>query len=67
MRRKLFAASLFSVIAFGALALVPPAPPVQARECIFCPQIAIECGPCYRLVHQTCTKCAHCERIPGCH
>ena len=67
MKKKVFAASLFAVIGFGTLALVSPATPVQAKECVICPQIGILCGDCYRLVPQNCQRCAHCERIPGCH
>jgi len=58
---------LLAAITVGSLALVSPAPPVQAAQCIFCPQIAIECGPCYQLMPQTCQRCAYCKHIPGCH
>ena len=65
--RRILGALLLGAIVLGTLALVAPVPQAQARECIFCPQIAIECGECYTLIPQTCTHCAYCKRIPGCH
>jgi len=65
MHRRLLGTALLATVFLGALTILPPAP-VQARECIICPQIAIECGTCYRLVPQSCDRCAYCKRIPGC-
>ena len=65
LRRFIVALGFLAVVA-GGLTLMAPAPP-QAADCIICPQIAIECGPCYTLIPQTCKQCAHCKRIPGCH
>ena len=65
--RKLLAAALMIVAVLGALALVAPAQVAQAKECIVCPLIAINCGPCGTLVPQTCNRCAYCKQIPGCH
>lgn len=65
--KRLFGTLLMVAIALGGLALALPTPEAQARDCILCPQIAIECGPCYTLVAQTCTRCAYCKHIPGCH
>ena len=49
--------------------LLVPSPAVQAApQCIKCPLYPLpdECPPCTQWVGQTCRKCAHCERIPGC-
>ena len=64
--KKLVGATLFVAIVVGSLALFSPVPTASAAPCIYCPQIAIECGPCYQLVPQTCKRCAYCKRIPGC-
>ncbi len=64
--RRLVVATLLVALTVGTIAVVAPTPEVSAGQCIFCPQIAIECGPCYNLIPQTCHKCAHCKRIPGC-
>ena len=65
MIRRLLGTAVLSSAFLGTLALLPSAP-AQARECIICPQIAIECGTCYKLVPQSCDRCAYCKRIPGC-
>ena len=65
--KRFVGAFVMVAIVLGTLAVVLPTPQVQARDCVFCPQIAIECGPCYNLVHQTCDRCAYCKKIPGCH
>lgn len=64
--KKIFAALLMVVALLGAFALVAP-PVAQAKDCIICPQIAINCGACGTLVPQTCSRCAYCKQIPGCH
>ena len=53
-------------LTLGVLAFFAPAPVVEARECVYCPLIYIECGPCYERIPQTCNRCAYCKRIPGC-
>ena len=63
--RRLVFSMVFASLALGTVALFQPA--VARPDCIFCPQIAIECGPCYHLVPQSCDRCAYCKRIPGCH
>ena len=65
--KRLFGLLLIVVAAFGVIALVAPAPVAQAKACIVCPQIAINCGPCANLVPQNCNRCAYCKQIPGCH
>ena len=65
--KRLLGTLVLMTIALGGIALLVPTPQAHAANCIFCPQIAIECGPCYQLVPQTCTRCAYCKRIPGCH
>ncbi len=65
--KKIFGVLLLVAIALGALAVVAPIPTVSAKECVVCPQIAINCGPCANLVPQTCNHCAFCKQIPGCH
>jgi hypothetical protein len=65
--KKLFAALTMSVAVLGAFALVLPPPAAQAKDCVICPQIAINCGPCGTLVPQTCSRCQYCKQIPGCH
>jgi hypothetical protein len=65
--RKLFSALLMTVAFLGAFALVLAPPVAQAKECIICPQIAINCGPCANLIPQTCSRCQYCKQIPGCH
>ena len=63
---KLFATLLMIVALVGATALLP-SPVAQAKECVICPQIAINCGPCANLIPQTCNRCQYCKQIPGCH
>lgn len=65
--RKLLGLVLIVVAAFGVIALVAPAPAAQAKACIVCLQIAINCGACANLIPQTCNRCAYCKQIPGCH
>jgi hypothetical protein len=65
MLRRLFGTALLATAFLGSLAAFVPSP-ATARECIVCPQIAIECGTCYKLVPQSCDRCAYCKRIPGC-
>ena len=65
MLRRVLGTTVLASAFVGMVALFTPAP-AQARPCIYCPQIAIECGTCYQLVPQTCDRCAYCKRIPGC-
>ena len=65
MIRRLLGTLLLSVFVLGAFAAFVPAP-VEARDCVICPQIGILCGTCYTLVPQNCNRCAYCKRIPGC-
>lgn len=65
--KRLLSGFILAVMALGLVALVLPTPTAEARPCVFCPQIAIECGTCYKLQPQTCTTCAYCKHIPGCH
>ena len=65
--KKLFVSLVMIVAVLGTFALFVPPPVAQAKECVICPQIAIDCGPCANLVPQTCTRCQFCKRIPGCH
>jgi hypothetical protein len=65
--KKLFASLLTIVAIAGAFALVLPPSVAQAKECVICPQIAINCGPCANLIPQTCNRCQYCKQIPGCH
>ena len=65
--KKLFATLVMIIAAGGATALFLPTPAAQAKECVICPQIAINCGPCANLIPQTCNRCQYCKQIPGCH
>ena len=65
MLRRVLGSALLAATSLGTLAVLAPTP-ATARQCIVCPQIAIECGTCYQLVPQTCERCAYCKRIPGC-
>lgn len=64
--KRVFGLFVLGAVALATIALVAPVQRAEAAQCVFCPQIAIECGPCYQLVHQTCKRCAYCKRIPGC-
>jgi hypothetical protein len=65
--KKLIAGLLTIVAALGVIALVTPTPVAEARPCVLCPDIFIECGDCYTLVPRTCERCAYCQKIKGCH
>lgn len=65
--KKLIAGLLMVVAALGVIALATPTPVAQARPCVLCPDVVIECGGCYELVPRTCEHCAYCQKIKGCH
>jgi len=68
MKKKAFSAFLAVVALVGATVLFLPSPVAQAAaNCVFCPQIVIDCGPCANLIPQTCKRCQYCKPIPGCH
>jgi len=70
--KKLVACACVTTVAltlFALFVLLAPSPAVHAApQCIKCPLVPLpdECPPCTQWVAQTCKKCAHCERIPGC-
>jgi len=65
--KKLVAGTLMVVAALGIIALAAPVPVAEARPCVLCPDVVIECGGCYEYVPQTCEHCAYCLKIKGCH
>jgi len=65
--KKLVAGVLTIVAALGIIALAAPVPVAEARPCVLCPDVFIECPSCYELVPRTCERCAYCVKIKGCH
>ena len=52
--------------AIGAAALFVPTPAVAEPNCVLCPAVIIDCGPCAVLHPQTCKRCQYCQPIPNC-
>jgi hypothetical protein len=66
MTRRTLAAALSLVLALGAVALAVPTPALADANCVACPAIFIDCGPCGVLHPQTCKRCQYCTAIPNC-
>jgi hypothetical protein len=70
--KKLVSLACLGTIATTLLAmvvLIVPSPSIEAASpCVRCPLYPIpdSCPPCTQWVAQTCRKCGHCEKIPGC-
>jgi hypothetical protein len=62
MISRLFGALLLAVVVLGAVAVAPvhAGKRARGRDCVTCTQNVPDCKPGYRLVKQTCRRCAHC-------
>jgi hypothetical protein len=66
MIRRTLAGALMLTFALGVLAVVAPTPALADPNCVLCPAIVIDCGPCGVLHPQTCKRCQYCTPIPNC-
>ena len=66
MFRRTLVSVLTVTFALGALALFVPTPVVADPDCVVCPAIIIDCGPCGVHHPQTCKRCQYCTPIPNC-
>ena len=64
--KKLVAALLTVVAALGIITIAAPVQTAEARPCVLCPDIVIECNSCQIYHPRTCERCAYCENIKGC-
>jgi len=68
MKKVLFPVAALILVIVGILAIGLASTPASARSCVQCPVIEDPtCPPCYSLVPGTCTHCAYCKHIAGCH
>lgn len=65
MIRRTLAAVLMVAFSFGVVAVLAPAPAVAAN-CVACPAILIDCGPCGVHHPDTCKTCQYCTPKPNC-
>ena len=66
MFRRTLVAVLLAVITLGTLAVFAPTPALADPNCVICPAIIIDCGPCGIHHPQTCHQCQYCTPIPNC-
>ena len=66
MTRRTLAAVLMLTFTLGAIAVLAPAPAVAAANCVACPAIFLDCGPCGVHHPQTCKTCQYCTAKPNC-
>ena len=66
MPRRTLAIVLMVAAALGALAVLGPTPAMADPNCVVCPAIALNCGPCGVHHPQTCHRCQYCTPIPNC-
>ena len=66
MTRRALAAVLMLTFTLGAIAVLAPTPAVADSNCVICPAIGINCGPCGILHPGTCKTCPYCKPIPNC-
>ena len=66
MIRRTLAVALMVAFTLCTFAVIAPTPAVADPNCVACPAIFIDCGPCGVLHPQTCKRCQYCTTIPNC-